>query len=49
MKEDLHKLLAKLKLRGMEKALDSEIQRAQREGTPIPEVIYRLLMCEGAQ
>jgi len=44
--EDLHKLLAKLKLRGIEQILDSEIERAQREGAAIPEVIYRLLVEE---
>lgn len=43
MKENLRPLLAKLKLRGIEQVLDTEIERAQREGSPIPEVIYRLL------
>lgn len=43
MKENLRPLLAKLKLRGIEQVLDAEIERAQREGSPIPEVIYRLL------
>lgn len=43
MKEKLRPLLAKLKLRGIEQVLDAEIERAQREGSPIPEVIYRLL------
>lgn len=46
MKEKLRPLLAKLKLRGIEQVLDAEIERAQREGSPIPEVIYRLLMEE---
>lgn len=46
MKEDLHKLLAKLKLRGMDKVLDSEIDRAQKQGSAISEVIYRLLFEE---
>lgn len=46
MKEKLPPLLAKLKLRGIEQVLDAEIERAQREGSPIPEVIYRLLMEE---
>jgi len=43
LKENLRPLLAKLKLRGIEQVLDTEIERAQREGSPIPEVIYRLL------
>jgi DNA replication protein DnaC len=46
MKDGLHPLLAKLKFRGMAQVLDDEIQRAQRDGSPIPEVIYRLLMEE---
>jgi DNA replication protein DnaC len=46
LKEKLHPLLAKLKLRGIEQVLDAEIERAQREGSPIPEVIYRLLVEE---
>lgn len=46
MKEDLRKLLVKLKLRGMENVLDSEIERAQREGSAISEIIYRLLVEE---
>ncbi len=46
MKENLRPLLAKLKLRGLEQVLDAEIERAQREGSPIPEVIYRLLVEE---
>jgi len=43
LKENLCPLLAKLKLRGIQQVLDAEIERAQREGSPIPEVIYRLL------
>ena len=46
MKENLRPLLAKLKLRGIDQVLDAEIERAQREGSPIPEVIYRLLVEE---
>jgi DNA replication protein DnaC len=46
LKENLHPLLAKLKLRGIDQVLDSEIERAQREGSAIPEVIYRLLVEE---
>jgi len=43
LKENLRPLLAKLKLRGIEQVLDAEIERAQREGSPITEVIYRLV------
>jgi len=43
LKENLRPLLAKLKLRGIDQVLDAEIERAQREGSPIPELIYRLL------
>jgi len=46
MKENLRPLLTKLKLRGMERVIDSECERAQKEGSGIPEVIYRLLMEE---
>jgi DNA replication protein DnaC len=46
MRERLRPLLAKLKLRGMELVLDSEIERAERQGSPLPEVIHRLLLEE---
>jgi DNA replication protein DnaC len=46
MIENLRPLLVKLKLRGMERVIDSECERAQREGSAIPEVIYRLLVEE---
>jgi DNA replication protein DnaC len=41
--ENIRTLLGRLKLRGMEQAIDAEIQRAQREGSAVHEVIYRLL------
>jgi DNA replication protein DnaC len=44
----IHQLLAALRLKGMQGALDHEIQRAEREGTPVSEVIYRLLVEEQA-
>jgi DNA replication protein DnaC len=44
--ENLRGLLAKLKLKGMEQALGIEVERAQKEGSAIPEVIYRLLVEE---
>ena len=46
MTENLHPLLVKLKLRGMKRVIDSEMERAQRQGSGLPEVIYRLLVEE---
>ena len=46
MRENLRLLLAKLKLRGIESILDCEIERAERDGSAIPEVIHRLLVEE---
>ena len=46
MNEKLHELLSKLRLKGMAGALDQEIQRAEREGAPASEVVYRLLLEE---
>jgi DNA replication protein DnaC len=46
LRENLRPLLAKLKLRGIAQVLDSEIERAEREGTALPELIHRLLVEE---
>ena len=46
--EKLHHLLALLRLKGMAAVLDQELQRAEEEGTPVSEVIYRLLLQEQA-
>jgi DNA replication protein DnaC len=46
MNEKLHQLLKELRLKGMAKALDQELQRAEKEGVPISEVIERLLLQE---
>jgi DNA replication protein DnaC len=46
--EKLHELLSKLRLKGMAGAIDEEIQRAEREGTPASEVLCRLLLEEQA-
>ena len=43
---DIHQLLVALRLKGIAGALDQEIQRAEREATPVSEVIYRLLVEE---
>ena len=48
MNEKLHELLSSLRLKGMAGALDEEIQRAEKEGAPVSEVIYRLLLEEQA-
>jgi DNA replication protein DnaC len=49
MREQLHELLAKLRLRGIERALDAELDRAEREGSAPAEVIGRLLAEEEAR
>jgi hypothetical protein len=41
MNEKLHDLLAKLRLKGMAAVIDREIQRVEKEGTPVSEVICR--------
>ena len=48
MKEKLHPLLAQLRLKGIAGALDQELQRAEKEASPVSEVIHRLLMEEQA-
>jgi DNA replication protein DnaC len=47
MRDKLQDLLARLRFHGMAAALDVEIARAEREATPAPELLYRLL-CEEA-
>ena len=46
MREKLHDLLGQLKLRGMQQALDDELQAAQRQSLPVEEVLWRLLCAE---
>jgi DNA replication protein DnaC len=46
MNEKLHPLLAHLRLKGIAGALDQEIQRAEKEATPVSEVLHRLLIEE---
>lgn len=48
MREKLHHLLLELRLKGMDSALDRELERAEKEGTSVSELIYRLLMEEQA-
>jgi DNA replication protein DnaC len=45
MRDQLHELLGRLRLRGIERSLDAELERAEREGSAPAEVLYRLL-CE---
>jgi DNA replication protein DnaC len=47
-REQLHACLATLRLRGIDSALDAELDRAEREGSPPPEVLWRLLLEEEA-
>lgn len=46
MREQIREQLATLRLRGMERALDTELDRAEREGSPATELIHRLLLEE---
>jgi len=48
MRDQLHTLLTQLRLKGMARALNAELDRAEREATPAPELIYRLLSEEAA-
>ncbi len=48
MRNDLRALIEALKLRGMARALDAELDHAEREAIPVPEVLYRLLAEEDA-
>jgi len=48
MREKLHQLLLELRLKGMDNALDRELERAEKEATSVSELIYRLLMEEQA-
>jgi DNA replication protein DnaC len=47
MRDKLQALLTRLRFDGMAAALDSELERAEQEGTTAPELLYRLL-CEEA-
>ena len=48
MREKIYQLLMELRLRGMANVLDQELSRAEKNGTPVSEVIYRILMEEHA-
>ncbi len=48
MREPLKALIAQMRWSGIEHVLDEELDRAEREGTPVPEVLFRLLRAEDA-
>ena len=48
MRDKLQGLVAQLRFHGMAAALDTEIERAEREVTPASELLYRLLCAEAA-
>ena len=48
MREKIRELLRALSLKGIEKALDRELNLAEKEGTGVAEVLYRLLCEESA-
>ena len=47
-REQIHEWLARLKLRGIDAALEAELDRAEHEATPPGEVLARLLAAEDA-
>ncbi len=46
MREKIRELLDFLRFKGMSQILDQELDRAEREGTAVSEVLYRLLLKE---
>src|SRR5271157_2189287 len=48
MRDQLKALIDQLRLRGMGEALDTEMERAEKEGVPPSEVLHRLLSQEAA-
>ena len=48
MREKIYQLLMELRLRGMANVLDRELARAEQNGSPVSEVMYRILMEEHA-
>lgn len=48
MRENILELLTKLRLKGMGNVLNRELNRAEKEGSPVSEVIHRMLMEEWA-
>lgn len=48
MREPLKALIAQMRWSGIERVLDEELDLAERKGTPVPEVLFRLLRAEDA-
>ena len=48
MRERLQAVIAQMRWSGMAAVLDEELDRAERQGTPVPEVLFRLLGAEDA-
>jgi DNA replication protein DnaC len=48
MRERLKALIAQMRWSGMAAVLDEELDLAERQGTPVPEVLFRLLGAEDA-
>ncbi len=48
MRERLKALLGQMRWSGMAAVLDEELDLAERQGTPVPEVLFRLLSAEDA-
>jgi DNA replication protein DnaC len=48
MREPLKALIAQMHWSGIERVLDEELDLAERQGTPVPEVLFRLLRAEDA-
>jgi len=48
MRDQIHEQLLRLRLRGIQAALDGELERAEAEGAPAAEVIWRLFAAQEA-
>jgi len=47
-RDELRALLARMRFHGMARTLDAELDRVEREASPAPELIHRLLSAEAA-
>jgi len=43
MRDKLQALLVQMRFNGIAAVLDAELERAEQEATPAPELLYRLL------
>src|SRR5215469_2721986 len=48
MRDKLQALLVQMRFNGIAAVLDAELERAEQEATPAPELLYRLLCAEAA-